>query len=164
MTEARGETYWTSKNPGTCLCVYFPGFLDTKKKNKKKKKKKKEEEKEEQRKRYISTCIVRYYAELKKSTTRKSTSWNDNNRYAKGKARQGKRMIAKQSTSELRRFYFVLFQTLILLFCIFIVGPVYRSGFLGYEISHSKYPKFVQILFFWFPSINQTSSPQKKFN
>jgi hypothetical protein len=29
MTEARGEIYWTSKNPGTCLCVYFPGFLDT---------------------------------------------------------------------------------------------------------------------------------------
>jgi hypothetical protein len=29
MTEARGETYWTSKNPGNCLCVYFPGFLDT---------------------------------------------------------------------------------------------------------------------------------------
>jgi hypothetical protein len=29
MTEARGKTYWTSENPGTCLCVYFPGFLDT---------------------------------------------------------------------------------------------------------------------------------------
>jgi hypothetical protein len=86
MTEARGETHWTSKNPGTCLCVYFPGFLDTKRKTRRRRRKRRKKSKE----RYISTCIVRYYAELKKSTTGKSTSCNDKNRYAKGKARQGK--------------------------------------------------------------------------
>jgi hypothetical protein len=46
MTEARGETYWTSKNPGTCLCVNFPGFLDTKAKQE-------EEEGRGERKKYV---------------------------------------------------------------------------------------------------------------
>jgi hypothetical protein len=49
MTEARGETYWTSKNPGTCLCVYFPGFLDTKSKTRRRgrrKRRKKSKEKD----------------------------------------------------------------------------------------------------------------------
>jgi hypothetical protein len=41
MTKARGETYWISKNPETCLCVYFPGFLDTKSKTRRRRKRRK---------------------------------------------------------------------------------------------------------------------------
>ncbi len=102
MTEARGETYWTSKNPGTCLCVYFPGFLDTKKKNKKKKKKKKEEEKEEQRKKiykYLHSSILRgaeekhdkEIDELERQQPvrkRKSTTGETNDRQTKHKRTQ----------------------------------------------------------------------------
>jgi hypothetical protein len=78
MTEARGETYWTSKNPGTCLCIYFPGFLDTEAKQEEEEGKMRKKSKE--RYKHLHSSILRGAEE---SATGKSTSCNDNNRYAK---------------------------------------------------------------------------------
>jgi hypothetical protein len=62
------------KEPWNLPVYLFSGFRRHKSKTRRSRKKSKEN---------ISTCIVRDYTELKKSTTGKSTSCNDNNRYAK---------------------------------------------------------------------------------
>ncbi len=132
------------KEPWNLPLCLFSGFLRHRSKTRRRRRKRRKKSKE----RYISTCIVRYYAELKKSTTGKSTSCNDdNNRYAKGKHKRTQALLFCPLSNPNSYFSFL------------ILGPVYSSGFgnLKGTPKYPKYPKFVQFFFFFWVPLNQSN-------